>query len=64
MVFLRDEQEQDPIPQLDAVERGNPHVEEDPKQGRHGNHLEDGFHQNGQTSKQREVQMKYRHRKL
>lgn len=33
VVFLRDEQKQDTIPQLDAVERGNPHVEEDPKQG-------------------------------
>lgn len=37
------------IPQLDAAERRDPHVEEDSKQGRHGNVLQDGFHQDGQA---------------
>lgn len=49
VVFLGDEQEQNAIPQLDPVERSDSHVEEDPEQSRHRNHLQDGLHENGQT---------------
>ena len=54
VVFLRDEQKQGTIPQLDAVQRRDSHVEEDPKQGWHGDHLQDRLHQNRQTLKQRD----------
>lgn len=46
MVFLGYEQKQYAIPKLDTIQGGHSHVEEDSKQGRHGNHLQDGLHQN------------------
>lgn len=49
VVFLGDQQEQYPIPQLDAAERGDAHVEEDPEESCHWNHLQDRLHEDGQA---------------
>ena len=49
MVLLGDEQQQDAVPQLDAVQRGDAHVEEDSEQSGHGDHLQYGLHQDGQA---------------
>lgn len=51
MIFLGRDQQKHPIPHLDSTQRGDTHIEEDAKQGRHRNHLEDGFHVNRNTWK-------------
>lgn len=51
MVFLRCNQKKHSVPHLDATQRGDTHVEEDAKQGGHGNHLQNRLHKDGNTFK-------------